>query len=111
MLRPYNYINAYDNETGLLRTAGGGAEGERQGYSCGVSQAGAEISPGFESGRQIRGRKIQTAAGSLRRPVRFEKAAGIRPVRLLQRQHSSGPAGWSGRSTRRILRQPWFLGV
>src|SRR5260370_41551670 len=108
MLRPYNYINAYDNETGLLRTAGGGAEGGRQGYSCGVSQAGAEISPGSESGRQIRGRKIQKAAGSLRRPLRFEKTAGVRPARRLQRQTSRRGAGWSRGSTRTTRREHLF---
>src|SRR5438309_5240155 len=97
--------DADDSETGLLRTAGSGAEGERQGYPCVFPQAGAEISPGSESGGQVRGRKIQATAGSLRRTLRFQKAADVRPVRLLQRQPSPGRAGWSGLSRRRVRRQ------
>src|SRR5260370_37584346 len=76
--------HADDSETRLLRTAGSGAESERQGYPCVLSQAGAQISSGFESRRQIRGRKIQTTAGSLRRTLRFHKTEDVRPVRLLQ---------------------------
>src|SRR5258708_6853851 len=111
MLRPYNYIHANDSKTRLLRTAGSVAEGGRQGYPCGVSQAGAEVSPRFESGRQILGRKIQATAGSLRRPLRFQEAADVRPVRLLQRQPSTGRAGWRGRSRRGAGRQPLFWRV
>src|SRR5258708_1763268 len=77
--------DANDDETGLLRTAGSAAEGERQRYPRSLSQAGAEISSRFESGRQVRGRKIQATTGSLRRPLRFQEAADVRPVRLLQR--------------------------
>src|SRR5258705_9048222 len=110
MLRPYNYIHANDSKTRLLRTAGSVAEGGRQGYPCGVSQAGAEVSPRFESGRQILGRKIQATAGSLRRPLRFQEAADVRPVRLLQRQPSTGRAGWRGRSRRGGRGQLFFFG-
>src|SRR6266403_581955 len=105
MLRPYNYIHANDSQTRLLRTAGGAAEGGREGYPRGVSQAGAEVSPGSESGRQVRGGKIQATAGSLRRPLRFQEAANVRPVRLLQRQPSTGRARWSGWSQRGAGRQ------
>src|SRR5258706_8561737 len=110
MLRPYNYIHANDSKTRLLRTAGSVAEGGRQGYPCGVSQAGAEVSPRFESGRQILGRKIQATAGSLRRPLRFQEAAEERQVRLLQRQPSTGRAGWRGRSRRGGVHEIFFLG-
>src|SRR5258708_17728113 len=111
MLRPYNYINAYNSKTGLLRTSGSAAEGGRQGYPCGVSQAGAKVSPRFESGRQVLGRKIQATAGSLRRPLRFQEAADVRPVRLLQRQPSTGRAGWRGGARRGGGRQLWFWRV
>src|SRR5882762_1614112 len=50
MLRPYNYIHANDSKTRLLRTAGSVAEGGRQGYPCGVSQAGAKYHPDLNPG-------------------------------------------------------------
>src|SRR5258708_12815226 len=78
--------HADDSQTGLLRAAGSGAESERQGYPCVLSQAGAQISSGFESRRQIRGRKIQTTAGSLRRTLRFQETADVRPVWRLHLQ-------------------------
>src|ERR1041384_6477423 len=82
--------DAYDDENGLLRAIGRAAQSEREGYSRGVSQAGAQIPPRSESGRQSRGRKIQADPGSLRRALRFEKAADVRPVRLLQREFAAG---------------------
>src|SRR4029077_13200872 len=82
--------DADNSKTGLLRTAGSTSQSERQGYPYGFSQAGAEISPGLEPRRQVRGRKIQAVAGSLRRSLRFQEAADVRPVRLLQRQSSTG---------------------
>src|SRR5882724_3569785 len=81
--------NADDSKARLLRIAGSAAQGDGEGYSHVVPQAGAEVSPGPESRRQILRRKIQTVAGSLRRALRFEEAADVRPVRLLQRKSSA----------------------
>ena len=49
------------------------AQSERQGYTHGVSKAGAEIPSGSQSRRQSRRRKIQTAAGSVRRSCRIRR--------------------------------------
>src|SRR2546428_13316300 len=98
--------HAYDSKTRLLRTVGSAAKSERQGYSLGISQAGPEISPGSESWRQVRGRKIQATTGSLRRPLRFQKATDVRPVRLLQRKPSAGRTRRRRRSQRRSGKGP-----
>src|SRR5207249_8327288 len=101
----FSLQDAYNSQTGLLRTIGSAAKSERQGYSLGISQAGAEISPGLEPGRQIGGRKIQAIAGSLRRPLRFQEAADVRPVRFLQRKPSAGRTRRGGPPRRGAGRQ------
>jgi len=58
MLRPYNYIHAYNSKTGLLRTSGSAAEGRRKDIRCGVSQAGRPKIPRFDPGDKSSGRKI-----------------------------------------------------
>src|SRR5213075_3203336 len=92
-----------DNQTRLLRTSGSATQGQREGYPHGVSQAGAQIPPRPESGRQGCGRKIQTNPGSLRRALRLEEAADVRPVRLLQRESAAG--GLSKRAKRKRSRR------
>ena len=58
------------------------AQGGPKGNSPGLPQAGPQVSSGPESRRQILGRKVQAGSGSLRRPVRCEKAPDVRSVRL-----------------------------
>src|SRR6266849_2920834 len=86
--------DANRDQTGLLRTVGRATQGAAQGDPPGLPQARSQVPSRSEPRRQILRRKIQADPRSLRRPVGFEEAADVRPVRLLRRK-------LSGRATAR----------
>jgi hypothetical protein len=76
-------------------------ETKRERHPRGVSKTCPEISSRPEPRRQVRRREVQAASRSVRRPLRCQEEADVRPARLLQRQLPRGRRGARPGSRRR----------